>query len=209
MKFVPADDDSCDNDNTVYIDVKHKLIMRVIAGLSSPFMRWYYTHGGCYKFASFLRDMIRSGEIWTNEDHCVFMIDNTFYDITGKLRVIKYEVNKGGPSKVTLEGHDIPYIPIQYSQGEEVFEQCEDALCERLVGFHAEKCPEKYSIGPEWQPFAVSVTGCTNVKTGAVTYTVNTCCREGEYETETLPFLANLFNIVSEYFQGQVDEKSY
>lgn len=44
-----------------------------------------YTKGSCVRFALILKTIYPDGDIYWNEDHAIFKLDNHFYDITGEV----------------------------------------------------------------------------------------------------------------------------
>ena len=44
-----------------------------------------YTRGSCVKFSMILQEIFPQGEIYYNEDHSIFELNGSFYDITGEV----------------------------------------------------------------------------------------------------------------------------
>ena len=59
---------------------------------TDPHIETIYTHGGCFRFHLFIRNLVGKGEAWINKehDHVITRIDEKYYDITGEVHADGY-----------------------------------------------------------------------------------------------------------------------
>lgn len=73
---------------------QHKEILSLIELIreSFPSSVEVYTKGSCLQFAMILKTVYPQGDIYYNQDHAVFKLGNSFYDITGEVSGKGYKI---------------------------------------------------------------------------------------------------------------------
>ena len=77
-----------------------EIILNLIYYLNNLYINNYkrsprldFKEGKCYYFAKILKNIINDGYIQVNDEHCVFVHNNTAYDISGIVDINKYPYN--------------------------------------------------------------------------------------------------------------------